>query len=85
MQELVRALRPALLLNIPLLILSGGLYRLLTGTGGQLDLTGAIVLTGVSGLAYGLAFLFAPIESLATEQARYRGLITALVRRMRGA
>lgn len=84
-QELVRALRPALLLNIPLLIISGGLYRLLTGTGAQLDLTGAIVLTGVSGLAYGLAFLFAPIESLATEQARYRGLITALVRRMRGA
>ena len=70
--DLLKAIAPALLLNVPLFAILAGVHHL---TGDLKSSTpsvylGAMTITGL--LAYACAFLFLPIPALRTEAARWR-------------
>ncbi len=81
LKELAHALKPAALLNLPLLLVSGGLYHLLSGAQDALTLAGALVLGTLSSAFYAGCFLLAPIDALASERTRYREWALNFMRR----
>jgi O-antigen/teichoic acid export membrane protein len=80
MMDLVRAVTPGVLVNVPLVIVLALTHFGLQALAVDSRLLYLLAMALVGGAAYATALLFLPIPAIATEAARLRGMIRGLLR-----
>jgi O-antigen/teichoic acid export membrane protein len=81
--DLGRALAPALVLNALLAAVLAAVHYLAAPLRTTSPLLYLCAMGAAGGMTYGCAFLFLPIEALQSEAARWRGLVSASLGRLR--
>jgi hypothetical protein len=80
LMDLVRAVMPGVLLNVPLMLALTMTHFGLQALAVESRVLYLLAMALVGGTAYALALLFFPIQAIATEAARLRGMFRGLLR-----